>query len=307
MSRVFVLGNATLDCIQTIPRLPAPGETLLADSLLRCPGGKGLNQAVACARTGAATVLVAPLGRDADAAVLAAAAAAEPGLAARWMESAAPTDYSAIWVAAGGENMIVSSAAAARGLAEADAIAALDDLRAGDILLLQGNLTREVTMAAARLGRERGARTALNTAPIAWDMAEALALFDIVIANAVEAAQVTGADARSAAAALAPGRIAIVTLGRDGAVMARDGVLTPVAAPRVKAVDTAGAGDVFVGVFVGALCRGAAPDRAIRAATAAAAIAVTRPGTVPSFPSSIELAPLLAEQPKAGDAGQRTA
>lgn len=298
MSRVFVLGNATLDCIQTVPRLPAPGETLLADSLLRCPGGKGLNQAIACARTGAETVLIAPLGRDADAAVLTAAVAAEPDLAPRWINSAAPTDYSAIWVAAGGENMIVSSAAAARGMAEGDAIAALAELQAGDILLLQGNLTREVTIAAARLGRERGALNVLNTAPIAWDMAEALPLFDIVIANAVEAAQVTGTDARMAAAVLAPGpgRIAIVTLGRDGAVMARDGVLTPVAAPRVKAVDTAGAGDVFVGVFAGALCRGAAPDRAMRAATAAAAIAVTRPGTVPSFPSRTELAPLLAER-----------
>jgi sugar/nucleoside kinase (ribokinase family) len=76
MSQVLVLGNATLDVIQRVARLPLPGETVLAQGLTRCAGGKGLNQAVAASRTGAATRLAAPAGRDADAAFVAAALAA---------------------------------------------------------------------------------------------------------------------------------------------------------------------------------------------------------------------------------------
>jgi ribokinase len=64
MTRVLAFGNATVDIIQRIARFPAKGETLLAEGLLRCPGGKGLNQAVAAARARASTTLVAPIGRD---------------------------------------------------------------------------------------------------------------------------------------------------------------------------------------------------------------------------------------------------
>ena len=293
MSRVFVLGNATLDCVLRAPRLPRPGETLLADTLQRCAGGKGLNQAIAAARSGAATVLVAPVGDDPDAGVLKTAAGAEDGLVTRWIASPAPTDHSSIWVAADGENAILSSAAAARGLGEDDALAALDDLAAGDLLVLQGNLTRAVTAASAGFARRRGGRTLLNTAPIAWDMAPVLDAFDIVVANEGEAlALAGGSDARRAARALGAGRICVVTLGAAGALLSRDGTLESVAAPVVPAIDTAGAGDVLVGVFAGLLAQGSAVDRALAVAVGAASIAVTRHGTVPSFPSRAEIAGL---------------
>ncbi|WP_158266879.1 PfkB family carbohydrate kinase [Alsobacter soli] len=296
MKRVFVLGNATVDCVQTVARLPVPGETLLCDSLERCPGGKGLNQAIACARTGAATVLAAPLGGDRDGAVLATAASAEANLEARWIASSAPTDYSAIWVASDGENMIVSSAEAARALTEAGALDALADFAAGDVLLMQGNLDRDVTVAACRLAAARGGLRVLNTAPIAWDMAGALPLFDLVVANAVEAATLVGGAPHAAAQALssAPGRAAVVTLGAEGAILSAEGATTRVAAPAVSAVDTAGAGDVLVGVLVGRLAQGAPLKPALALGIAAASLAVTRRGTVPSFPTRDELARLQA-------------
>ena len=293
MSRVFVLGNATLDGVLRAARLPRPGETLLADTLQRCAGGKGLNQAIAAARAGAPTVLVAPVGADPDGDGLKAAAGAEDGLVTRWIASPAPTDYSSIWVAADGENAILSSAAAARGLGEREALAALDDLAAGDLLVLQGNLTQAVTAAAAGFARRRGGRTLLNTAPIAWDMASVLDAVDIVVANEGEAlALAGGSDARQAAQALGAGRIAVVTLGAAGALLARGGALESVGAPLVEAIDTAGAGDVLAGVFAGLLAQGSAVDRALAVAVAAASIAVTRHGTVPSFPSRAEIAAL---------------
>ncbi len=295
MNRVFVLGNATLDGVQRAPRLPKPGETLLGGPVHRCPGGKGLNQAVASARTGAPTVLVAPVGGDADAEVLRTAAAGEEGLVARWIAGPAPTDYSAIWVAADGENAILSSAAAAQGLGADEALEALDDLAADDLLMLQGNLSRDVTAAAAAFARRRGGRTVLNTAPIAWDMASVLDAFDVVVANEGEALALTGEpDAPHAARVLGAGRIAVLTLGAAGAVLARGARLDRVAAPAVRALDTAGAGDVLAGVFAGLLARGGAVERALAVAVVAASIAVTRHGTVPSIPTRREIADLGA-------------
>jgi ribokinase len=297
-SRVLVLGNATVDMIQRVPALPRPGETVLATSLKRCAGGKGLNQAVACARTGTQVALVAPVGDDADAACLRAAIAGEPGLTTRWLVRAVPTDLSSIVVARDGENMIVSSAAAARSLAPDEAQAIAGGLEPGDILLLQGNLGALATLRAAMTGQARGARVILNTAPIDWDMAPVLAHVDVVIANQVEADTILGTQARDEEARVKALRacgppVAIITLGAGGAIMATAGHLARVPAPQVEVVDTAGAGDVTVGTFVGLISRGVALEKALATAVAAASLSVTRPGTTPAFPTAAELQALL--------------
>ncbi|WP_460451416.1 PfkB family carbohydrate kinase [Alsobacter sp. SYSU BS001988] len=295
MRRVFVLGNATLDCVQTVARLPQPGETLLCDSLQRCAGGKGLNQAIASARTGAPTILAAPIGADPDAALLRSTVGAEAGLEARWIGSAQPTDYSAIWVSADAENVIVSSAAAAHGLTQDEALAALEDFGPGDLLVMQGNLSEALTAAAARRAGERGGFAILNTAPIAWDMGPVLGLFDCVIANAGETralARRTGPEGAADLARRARG-MAVVTLGAQGAILARDGETLAVEAPKVAAVDSAGAGDALVGAWAGGVACGLSVEAALRVAVAAASLAVTRRGTAPSFPSRDEMAGLL--------------
>src|SRR4051794_22808590 len=170
MNRVLVLGNATLDVIQRVDRLPAPGETVLASSTARCAGGKGLNQAVAAARTGAPTLLVAPIGSDSEAAFLAGSLQGEVGLDVNWLVHDAPTDLSSIWVAMSGENVIVSSARCAHAVTPDQARDICATLAAGDVLLMQGNLSLEATRAAAQTAQARGATRILNTAPIAWDM-----------------------------------------------------------------------------------------------------------------------------------------
>jgi ribokinase len=294
MSRVLVLGNATLDQIQRVERLPAPGETLLSSHIARCAGGKGLNQAVAAARTGAPTRLVAPIGQDADAAFLAASIEDEAGLDANWLSCDATTDISAIWVAAGGENVIVSSAECARSVMPDQARRLGDTLADGDVLLMQGNLAADTTRAAAETAKARGAMRVLNTAPIAWDMAPLLGLFDIVIANEGEAAQLTAGSSAPAASLHAAGvRTAIITLGARGALIVEDGIETMIDAPRVAAVDTSGAGDVFVGTLAGLVAKGVALPNAVSIAVAAASLSVTRPNTTPSFPSRDEVAALV--------------
>jgi ribokinase len=297
MRRLIVLGNATVDLVFHADRLPAPGETRLARAFLRQPGGKGMNQAAAAARTGAATRLVAPLGPDADSAFLRAAAAAEP-LEAAWLDVAAPTDLSAIWVAAGGENAILSTAAAAHAVTPDDARAEIARAGAGDLLLLQGNLSAAATRAAAAFAREGGLILVLNPSPLDPGLDAAVRIADLVIANRDEAQALTKSPDPNAAAAdlIARGAGAvIVTLGSDGALLAQAD-MAPVRLPAAPAdvVDTAGAGDVVAGVVAGLLAQGAPLASSLAAALKAAAVAVSRPGTLSAFPTAAELAPLVA-------------
>ncbi len=300
MKRVLVLGNATLDIIQPVERLPLPGETLLSGAAMRCPGGKGLNQALAAARAGAPTRLVAPVGADADAAVMRRSLEQEADLETAWLvQPDLQTDISTIWVAADGENMIVSSAACAGALTGEQAVAASARLRAGDILLMQGNLDVDTTRAGASAARGAGATTILNTAPIRQGMAALLPCFDIVVANAVEARQLTGLDGEPAARALRRdcGGVGIVTLGGGGALLAdaRETILLP--APAVVVVDASGAGDVLVGSLAGFLALGLPVRRATELSIVAASASVTRVGTTASFPSRDEMGRILGSAP----------
>lgn len=297
MNRVFVLGNATIDVVLNAARLPNPGETLLAEHMVRCAGGKGLNQALAAANAGATCVFAAPIGNDSDGMYLRETVAGFPAIAARWIAMPHPTDHSSIWVAGSGENMILSSAHCAHTLTPSHARAALADLAQGDMLLVQGNLTAEATFEALGLARARGAATLLNTAPLAWDMRPCLALCDVVMANAVECSMIVGSADASALRAACAGT-AIVTLGETGAAIASTAGLTHVSAPHVEAIDTAGAGDVLAGVAAALLCAGRPILFAAQAAVNAASLSVTRRGTTASFPTRAEMTAILSDLDK---------
>jgi ribokinase len=295
MTRVVVIGNATVDIIQRVERFPLPGETLLCDAMVVCAGGKGLNQAIASARTGTPTLLRAPASADANGDLLARAVAAEAGLDADWLATAPPTDISTIWIDADGENVIVSSVAAAAAMEPAHAIAACAALGDGDVLLVQGNLSEATTAAAIGRAQANGARIVLNTAPMRPWMGSLLAAVDVVVANALEAAQLAGNASDSEAALLVAGAGAVVvSRGRGGAVLATDRGRWVVAATAVAAVDTAGAGDVMTGTLAGLLAQGVGIAAALEVAVAAASLSVTRSGTTASFPSRAEIAGLRA-------------
>ncbi|HTI03206.1 MAG TPA: PfkB family carbohydrate kinase, partial [Acidisoma sp.] len=164
MSRVFVLGNAGFDLSLGMARLPAPGETLVAESVARAPGGKGLNQAVVAGRAGANVRFAAPLGDDADGAQLSGILAAEP-LAFQALAVPAPTDLSVIMVTPEGENCIATAGLAADALSAAEAASFAGQTGPEDWLLLQGNLSLPATEAALRAN---SARVILNTAPLRW-------------------------------------------------------------------------------------------------------------------------------------------
>ena len=297
MTRVVVIGNATVDIIQRVERFPLPGETLLCGAMVVCAGGKGLNQAIASARTGAPTRLCAPVAADANGDLLVHAVAAEVGLDADWLAAPLPTDISTIWIDAQGENMIVSAAAAAGAMEPTDVTAACATLGASDVLLVQGNLSESTTAVAVEQARAKGARIVLNTAPIQPWMVALLDGIDVVVANAVEVAQLSGSQDEPEVALLRAGaRAVVVSRGSVGAVLATDHSRSLIAAPAVAAVDTAGAGDVLTGTLAGLLAQGVEIAAAVDIAVAAASLSVTRSGTTPSFPSRAEIAALRVAQ-----------
>ena len=298
MSRIFVLGNATMDLTLAVPAWPGAGETVLARSLSRWPGGKGLNQAHAAARAGGTVTLAAPVGDDADGAYLRSAVAESGLFETRWRLCDAATDISTIWVAEGGENMIVSSADCARSVGPEEVARLLDGFAAGDFLVVQGNFRAQTTVDACRYAVGLGGRTILNTAPIDWPMEELLGLVDVVVCNRPEAEAIAGPADDSAAriAEMARGAV-VLTLGAEGALVVDGGAATRIAAPRVAAVDTSGAGDVAVGFLAAALAERRPLRAAAEIAVRAASLSVTRPGTLSSCPAADEVAPAGAAAP----------
>jgi len=289
MSRLLVLGNAGLDISLAVPRLPLAGETLVGGERHGAPGGKGLNQAVVAARTGRlAVVFRAPLGNDAEAAMIADRLAGEPFAALELPRQAGPSDLSVLLVAPDAENCIVTAGARAAALPAEDAARFAAACQPGEWLLLQGNLSAAATAAALRAA---GGPVMLNTAPLLWDAAPMLAYCAVVVANAVEARQITGQDGPAAAMALraAGPALAIVTLGAAGCIAAGPDGVRRHAAPQVRAVDSSGAGDAFCGVLAAMLASGSPAAPAIAAAQQAAALTVTRPGAYAALPSAAEL------------------
>ncbi|MBW4024629.1 MAG: ribokinase [Proteobacteria bacterium] len=290
MSRIFVLGNAGVDVFLGMPRLPARGETLVADTVSRAPGGKGLNQAVTAARAGAEVIFAAPVGEDAEGAWLSDRLAAEP-LVFVPITVDQPTDLSVVMVTPEGENCIATAGLAADRLDAESSAAFAGRCEPQDWLLLQGNLSYASTKAAMEATR---GSIIFNTAPLRWTTQALIRLCHVVIANVVEAEGITGQLPEAAALTLLDrgARAAIVTLGDAGSLLAMSGRSLHLPAVPARAVDTTGAGDTLTGAIAAAVAAGFSMERALRLGQAAAAHTVTRPGAFAALPSSADLAAL---------------
>lgn len=291
MSRVVVFGNASLDIILTLEAFPSAGETVLAREVLTCAGGKGLNQALAAARFGHPVHFAAAIGHDNAATLIQAALATEQGLSTRWLFRSLATDMSSIWLDGTGENMISSSNFCAHSVTAADAERELATLHSEDWLVLQGNLMLDATRAAIGMAQRAGARVLLNTAPMQGWMRDVVPLVDVLVANTVESCQMTGLDVEPAVAALLElgAEHVVVTRGSTGASWRSRDFAIDLPAPRVVAVDTAGAGDMFVGSLAASLANKQPLPQALERAITLASFTVTRKGTSTSFPSREEV------------------
>lgn len=290
-SIVLVAGSANLDFVVRAPHIPAPGETVLGSHFLTFPGGKGANQAVACARAGgAATRMLVALGADAFAMPLE-ESLREAAVDARIVRiSDEATGVAFICVSDTAENAITVAPGANARLRADD----LPDLSGVSHLLLQLESPIAAVTAWARSGREAGVTTILNAAPARLLPPELLALVDVLIVNEGELATVTGEHGPVAAGVRRLGKNVVVTLGTRGSCAFIDGIWIVQSAFEVDAVDTTGAGDTFCGVLVAALAHGQGPELALRRASAAAALACTRVGAQTGVPHAEEVDALLA-------------
>ncbi|HEU4332343.1 MAG TPA: PfkB family carbohydrate kinase [Lapillicoccus sp.] len=289
--RVVVVGSVNMDVAVRTARLPKPGETLLAESVLRSGGGKGANQAVAAARAGgAATAMIGAVGADGDGGTLLADLARDGiDIAAVRRLDGLPTGVALITVDANAENTIVVAAGAnaAVELTEADR----ETVRKADVVLAQLEIPQAV-VAEAAAARRPGSRFVLNAAPAAPLDAALHEQVDVLVVNeheAVELAQLADLDA-ALRRLLDDVPTVLVTLGADGArLLSRDGSDVRVPAPRVTATDTVAAGDTFCGVFAAALASGLDERVSLERACAAASLAVQRSGAQASVPTADEV------------------
>lgn len=289
-ARVCVAGNAALDLLLRVERLPLAGETALALRTSQDFGGKGANQAVMASRAGAVVQLFAALGNDADAGRVLAHLARE-GIDTQYMERlACPTDLSIVTVDATGENTIVTRDDASASYAPSPALL-VDATREGDWVVLQGNLDQHVTAALLRAAHVAGRHTLFNPGPVRFDCRPFLGSVDVLVVNRVEAAQLTQLDVPAdAAKALVAGgaRTVFVTLGAGGVLWCDSERLVHEPALPADAIDTVGAGDAFCGALVATLAQGLTMAVALRRAQAAATLTVTRSGSQASFPTRAE-------------------
>jgi ribokinase len=287
---VLVFGSINIDLVTRVDRFPSPGETVAGLSFAIYPGGKGANQALACALAGAPTRLVGAVGRD----VFADPALSLLGKAGVDLTSVARVDQATgcatILVADDGENMIVS-VPGANAAADPDNIP--DRLLSGSSTVsLQHELPAGANQALVERARRNGSRVVLNASPWRPLSLETLCTVDYLVINEREAAALALAfdwprsarDLALAAVAAVHDLTIVVTLGKQGALAARGSEVLRVQAPDVRVIDTTGAGDAFAGTLIAALEGHARLDEALRRAVAAGSLACSAAGAQPSFP-----------------------
>jgi len=298
MNRVVVVGSSNTDMVVKLPRLPAPGETVLGGDFTEVPGGKGANQAVAAARLGAAVTFIARVGDDAFG-ERSVSGFREAGIDTQWVvrDGNSASGIALIMVGAGGENMIAVASGANAALSVSDLESAEDAFDQCAVVLTQLETPLSVVRRAGEIARERGAQFILNPAPATELDDTLMGLVTILTPNEGEAAVLSGipiSDPRTAAAAgrrlLERGpRAIVITLGSQGAFLVdREGErLLP--ARSVAAIDTTAAGDAFNGALACALCEGMSLPVAVEFANRVGAISVTRMGAQSSLPSRGEV------------------
>lgn len=292
---LLVVGSANADLVIGVERRPGAGETVLGSDLAVHPGGKGANQAVAAARLGARTALLARVGDDAHGRLLLDAQCAAGVDTAGVLAGGAPTGVALITVDPSGDNSIVVSPGANGRLTPADVRSAASLLHASRVVSAQLEIPLETVVEVVR-SLAPDSRFVLNPSPPRPLPEEVLAACDPLIVNEHEAkvilgeGRVTDVPEDWARLLLEKGpRSVVVTLGAEGALVASAQGVTRVPAVKVAAVDTTGAGDAFTAALAWRLGAGSSLAEAAAYASRVGAAAVTKEGAQDSFPTAAEV------------------
>ena len=266
--RIVVVGSINLDLVVRVPTLPRPGETVAGGTFAQVPGGKGANQAVACARLGADVTLIGAVGRDAPAED-ALSGLRQAGVALQLVEAAEPTGVALIQVDAAGETTIAVAPGANGTLGSVE-------LPEHDAVLCQLEVPDEAVLSAWEAATGLFCLNAAPARPLEVDP-------DLTVVNRLELDALSRRDG-----------LVAVTLGAEGAVLLDDGEeIARATPPSVDAVDGTAAGDAFTACLLVSLLEARPEDEALTRACAAGALAASRFGAQPSLPTAAEVDALL--------------
>ena len=293
-TKIAVIGSTMMDLTVYADILPAAGETRFGESFTTGFGGKGANQAVMAARTGATVTMITGIGNDGfgDESL--------QNFKNSQMDTSSVlrldthTGVAHIWVDGQGQNRISIVPGANFKLTPKDAIDEVSKLKNVSVLIAQCEIPQEVTLAAFRTAQELGITTILNPAPYQPLTDDLLELTDWLIPNEIEFAELDKAhrapDTDEIIASLRDKGRTIVTLGSEGAALVTiDGKVKRFNAKKVSATDTTGAGDCFIGAFAAAIAAGANEESAVQFGIDCATKSVTRKGAQSSYPKIEEI------------------
>lgn len=297
--RVLNFGSLNIDKVYGVEHFVSAAETILATKYERFLGGKGLNQSIALARGGANVFHAGAIGADGEGLR---EFLRDNGVDTRYLRTVeGPSGHAVIQVNPAGENCIIVASGANGEILPEDIDRVLDNFGAGDLLLLQNEISNVAH--AIRAAKARGMEVAFNASPITENLLHyPIELTDYLIVNEIEGAALLGAKAgselellRGLCAKYADSTI-ILTVGENGAYYGRGELVLHQDIFPAKVVDTTAAGDTFCGYFIAALLRGRTPEEALRVASLANSLTISRKGAAPSIPSAEEVAAFARTQ-----------
>lgn len=301
MSKILVIGSSNTDLIAKVDHFPSAGETIEGKFFMQAMGGKGANQALAAHRSGGNVSFVTCLGDDVNGQNTLHYYKSEGlDVSSSFVVNNTPTGTAMIVVNKEGENFIVITPGA-NNLLSVKYVESIEEKIAGaDIVVLQMEIPVETVQRVCELAIRHNTKVLLNVAPAHKLDDYLLSLVDFLIVNETEIEKVSGLSIEKLGqdkvmdSLLAKGaKTVILTLGKNGCYVKNDEVNERVPAFLVDVVDTTAAGDTFCGALVAHLSKGKELIHAIKYATAASAICVTRMGAQPSIPDEHEILQFL--------------
>lgn len=297
MNKVCLLGSMNMDMVFKVKNHPKEGETILAESFEKVPGGKGANQAVAAKRSGADVCMIAKIGKDDNGKFLKEKLEYDK-IDTNYIfeDQFEATGMAIINIDNKGNNSIVVIPGANMTMTQNEIEATYIKLKESDIIIAQFETDEQITLNAFKKAKELGKLTILNPAPAKKINKELLKVTDIIIPNETETEILTGIKIETLKDAFKAGKIfleegakfCIITLGDNGAAIIGENFCEHVKAYKVNAIDTTAAGDSFIGALSSKLdYSNITKENLIKAVdfgNRVSSIAVQRKGAQPSIP-----------------------